>query len=692
MKARNIGNIYSVCLFMMVYAFLVLCGVESVYAEEQNKTMQGNSPDVLEIISEIELAGRKIDREINNLPSMIDQEHAKMLSALDKWANTELAKTLVESYEKVESELNATSLPENEGTFSFWWKTTGLSGKDAVEKMAKDFVNSFSPKLSEIVEEITIQINDQLEEVGERLLSQAEENIRRPFVEILKTRLPIYNTIPLPRTGEMIQKVLFDDVSDNFNRRLPVRGALGLGMVLTPFLMKKVLKKISVRLTKKVAGKVLGKFIPIIGWVLLVWEGMDMVTAKADFEDQLRQMYLEEYRNAFTVQSVWWEDQDGNTPSLRAALSTSFKDLLVRWENRCRAEVASRRDSAYVLAISPSAQTYMQDELKRGKSSEDLLEEMGELWSVFGVLTSQAPVENLKSIWIAAPDQKELRILSEVMGISLLEQYDMYGKYFLDGVHAIGVDNYLSSQAWRSLSVDWRVVTDKIKYIPGLSENRDAVEGLYVLICENVPWENLSTDLLAVVGRKGKLFKSIWNAVEPDIKKMERVMGDKTALDKIEESFKNSEEVSSSFLKAYSAEFWSIRSKEDIRDLIEITKFRMEKLKKPIELAMIEEQDRGDFLEVYRKAGSNGMELWEIYATKEAGPIGKDRARRSIAYLADGYPFEDLRDEKKLNAIIFYEKIPIVGKLLYLHRSFVPFVLIVIAVLFLLPLVRRAFL
>lgn len=148
MKARNIENIYSICLFMMVYAFLVLCGVESAYAEEQNKTMQGNSPDVLEIISEIELAGRKIDREINNLPSMIDQEHAKMLSALDKWANTELAKTLVQSYEKVELELNATSLPENEGTFSVWWKTTGLSGKDAVEKMAKDFVNSFEKMAS----------------------------------------------------------------------------------------------------------------------------------------------------------------------------------------------------------------------------------------------------------------------------------------------------------------------------------------------------------------------------------------------------------------------------------------------------------------------------------------------------------------------------------------------------------------
>lgn len=649
-------------------------------AAEQTAAEQAALSETAAVLSEIESAAKAAEEEIAQRPSQIDQEQEVVVTALDEWAKEELAKIVAESYGRAESALNATSLPDDEGSFAAWWENkAAVSGNEAIEELASGFVAASSAKLSEVTDETMALMNGSLDEKNRKSLVQAMENIRKPFAQIVQARLPIYETIPLPSALERAQVTLPGDTPRGFS----VVGTSG------SFLGEGVLKRLGARMVQKTTGKVLGKIAPLVSVVLSTSEGADVATAKANLEGRLRRMVLEEYKNGLTVQSLWWGDKDDGAPSTRTTMSGYVRAALERWEGVCRSEVASRRDSAYTLAVSESARRYVEDERKQGKNSEVLFEEMGRLWTVFGELTSEVPVEKLKRVLLAAPDQEELRKLSVALGSSLLDHYDMYGGYFLEGVHSLGVANYLSSDAWRSGSIDWRVVSDKIRKIPGLGERKDAVEGLYVLICEDAPWEGLTMDFMAAVGAKKDLFQAVWGAVKPDFKKVEHVLGNTNAQDNIERSVRDSAALAAAFLRSYSAEFWSKSSKDDVEDLMKIAAFRMETLKRPIESAVIAEQDRGDLLEAYRKTGVNGVELWDMYGTKEAGPQGRDRAKKSVAFLAAGYPFEDLKDGETLDAVIFYDRIPLVGKMLYPYRRFMPIVVLGLAALVMVSFLSR---
>ena len=668
MKAKSIRG-WSHALFPLICALFILSGGGHLYADGQNAAEQTPLSDVAATLSKIESAGSAAEEEAARLPSQVAQEREVVVKALDEWAKDELAKIVAESYARAESALNATSLPDPDDgeSFAVWWENKpASSGNETIEELASGFVAASSVKLSGVTDETAAKINGSLDEQGRKLLLQAMENVRRPFAQVVQARLPIYETIPLPSALERAQVALSGDAA----REFAAVGAKG------SFLGEDVLRRFGARTVQKTTGRVLGKIAPLVSVVRSTSAGADAATAKANLEGQLRRMVLEEYRGGFTAQSLWSGDKDDAAPSVRTTMSGYVGDALESWDRICRSEIASLRDSAYTLAVSESARRYIEDERKQGKNSEVLFEEMGRLWEVFGELTSKVPVEKLKSVLLAAPDREELRKLSVALGASLLNHYDMYGGYFLEGVHSLGVANYLSSDAWRSGTVDWRIVSDKIRKIPGLSDRKDAVEGLYVLIREDAPWEGLTTDVMAAVGTQKDLFRAVWGAVKPDIEKTAHILGDANARDNVERSLKSSAALTAAFLKSSSAEFWSKSPKGDLDDLMKIAMFRMETLKRPIESAVVAEQDRGGLLEAYRKVGVNGVELWDIYATKEAGPQGRDRAKQSIAFLAAGYPFEDLKDGKTLDAVIFYDKIPVVGKMLYPHRRFMPMALL----------------
>ncbi len=691
MRAKGIRG-WSRAFLLLVCALFILGLGGHFYAEGQNAAEQTTAEqtaaeqtaaeqtaaertarsETAAVLSEIESATKAAEEEIAQLPSQIDQEHEVVVTALDEWAKEELAKIAAEACAKAESALSATSLPDDDGVFAVWWENRAEApGNETIEELAIGFVAASSVKLSEVADETMAQVNGSLDEKGRKSLLQAMENVRKPFAQVVQARLPIYETVPLPSAMERAQVILPGDTPQGFT----VVGTSG------SFLGEGVLKRLGARMVQKTTGKALGKIAPLVSVVLSTSEGADAATAKANLEGQLRRMVLEEYKDGFTAQSLWWGDKDDVAPSTRAAMSGYVRAALESWEGVCRSEVASRRDSACTLTVSESARQYMEDERKQGKNSEALFEEMGRLWTVFGEVVSKLPVEKLKCVLLAAPDQEELRKLSVALGSSLLDHYDMYGGYFLEGIHSLGVANYLSSDTWRSDSIDWRVVSDKIREIPGLSEQKDAVEGLYVLIGEDVPLEGLTADFMAATGAKQDLFQTVWGAVKPDIKKTAHVMVDTNAQGNIELCVKSSAVLAEAFLKSYSAEFWSKSSKNDIGDLMKIAEFRMEKLKRPIESAVIAEQDKGDLLEAYRKTGVNGVELWDIYGTKEAGSQGKDRAKRSVAFLAAGYPFEDLKDGKKLETVAFYDKIPLVGKMIYPYRRFTLIALLGVAIL-----------
>lgn len=617
------------------------------------------------LLLEIEVAAKTAEEEIAKLPSLVDDERSKIKNALDQWASSLLPKIVEKNYIEVERALEGTSLPQEEGAFSVWWKQTkaGAGSQEDLKKLVELFFDNLRPRLSTVSEGLQKEIVDSLEEETRTLIRDSMERIRQPFLGILKQRLPVYNTIPIPNTDRAALAFAASgkqvDLSEG---AIPLKGIVGVALVL---LGRRIITRIMRFLVIKIAGKVLSKLLPVIGWLLLAVEVYDMTGAKDRLEEEMRRSFLEEYKAEVTAESLWWKGDDGSGPSMRDELVRNIESLLTNWERICRAEADSMIQSAYILSFSDEVREYVSEEISEGAEFDSVLQKMTILWDVFGQLLAQGKVQVFESMLMAAPDRGDLRLLAKTMGHKLPEIYNQYGKDFLQAVTKIGVQNYLSSEGWSGGDIDWHLLNENLLFLPDLRDNRAAATGLLTLVQEKAPIRGLSPEGLATISAQKKLFKKIWPILEPDMEKTVLLLGHKKSALYISESVELYPAAAEAFLKNYGVEFWNAWTRDDILDLLQITEIRAANSGKPHDTALIHPEDRAEFINIYRKAGKAGIELWDFYAVEGTGGVGKNLARQSVACLADGYPLEDLKEKDRLEFAMMCRKIPFAGKFFY---------------------------
>ena len=637
------------------------------------------------MLLEIEVAAKTAGSEIEKLPSLVEDERSRIKNALDKWAGSELPKIVEANYLEVEKALAESGLPREEGAFSVWWKQTkaGAGSRDDLKKLVELFFKDLQPRLSSVSEGFQKAILESLEEEAGIQLGESMERVRRPFIGILKQRLPVYNTIPIPNTDRAALSFSAAEKRGGLSEgSIPLKGLVGVALVL---LGRRIMTRIMKFMVMKIAGKVLAKLVPVIGWILLAFEVYDLAGARDQLEEEMRRSFMEEYKAEISAESVWWKGDDGGGLSMREEIDRNMGSLLKSWERICRSEADSMIQSAQILSFSEEVREYVSKQLEDGAEFEPVLQKMSIMWDVFGKLLAQGQVPLFESMLIAAPDRNDLRLLAKSLGPRLLPFYEKYGADYLQAVSKIGVYNYLSAEEWSSGAIDWHILNENLLSMPDLTDNRDASAGLLALVMEGAYVKGVSPDALASIGARRDLFNKIWKTVKPDVAKTAALLENKRATANVAEGLELYPESTAVFLKTYNPEFWSAWSRDDIIDLMRITEYRAAAYGKQRDAVLVAPEDRGELISLYRQGGRQAVSLWDTYATEDSGMLGKNMARRSIACLVDGYDYEELKDKERLEFAVMCRKIPIMGKFFYdnfKNLGFLPRLLVVAAGLF----------
>ena len=634
------------------------------------------------MLLEIEVAAKTAGSEIEKLPSLVEDERSRIKNALDKWASSELPKIVEANYLEVERALAASSLPKEEGAFSVWWKQTkaGAGSRDDLKNLVELFFKDLQPRLSSASESFQMAILESLEEEAGLQLGESMERVRRPFIGILKQRLPVYNTIPIPNTDRAALSFSSAEKKGTLSEgSIPLKGLVGVALVL---LGRRIMTRIMKFMVMKIAGKVLAKLVPIIGWLLLAFEVYDLAGARDQLEEEMRKSFLEEYKAEISAESVWWKGDDGGGLSMREEIDRNIGSLLKSWERICRSEADSMIQSAQILSFSEEVRNYVSQQLDEGAEFEPVLQKMSIMWDVFGKLLAGGQVQMFESMLVTAPDRNDLRLLAKSMGPKLLPFYEKFGADYLQAVSKIGVYNYLASEEWTGAGIDWHILNESLLSLPDLTDNRDAASGLLALALEGVAVKGVSPEALAAIGARRDLFGKIWKILKPDVAKTAALLENKKAMANVAEGLELYPETTAVFLKTYNPEFWSAWTRDDVIDLMRITEFRAASYGKPRDLALPAPEDRGELISLYRQGGRQAISLWDVYATEDSGMMGKNLARRSIACLVDGYDYEELKDKEMLEFAVMCRKIPIMGKFFYdnfKNLGFLPRLIVVAA-------------
>ena len=591
---------------------------------------------------EIEVASRVAEEELGKLPSLVQSERTKIANELNQWANTDLRRIIDQHYLEVEKALAETTLPEDHSSVGIWWKQVkaGVFLNEEIEEVVALFVKRAGPRLSTVHEEFQRTLLESLEQRSQTLLRRSMEEIRTPFVATVKDRLPLYNAIPVPNTERAALSIALSGEQSDRGRLSSGMAVIG-GVVLT-VLGRKLVQKMMHLAVVKIGGKVLSRMIPIIGVGLLLYEGIQMGQAKEAFEEELRKSFFTEYTADVTVESVWNASPDGTLPSMKQEMERNINTLLSDWERICRSEAVSMIHSAQVLASSEHVRNYVSGELEKGADFQLLLQKINALWDAFGQSLALEPVEFFESILIDSPDRNDLRLLSRDPGSRFIELYKEWGAEFLKAVNKIGVENYVSTE-WKTSDVNWSVLNRSLDFLPDISGNRNAARGLLFLIQEGVPLDGFSPDLMAKIAVKKDVFLKVWQALTPDARKLAVIFESGRPLVILEPSLIAFPEACSLFLRDYGVEFWTSWSSDDIFDLLRISEIRGKNSGK-LRAASVLPEERADLLEIYRRSGERGIILWDIHTKEPTGEIGRKLARQSIACMAEGYPFEDMKD------------------------------------------------
>ncbi len=270
------------CLFLTML-FILVPGRQALSSSNVGDQEKANM--LAQMLLEIEVAARTAEAEIEKLPSIVDAERSRIKNALDTWARNDLTKIVEKNYSDIEKALAATKLPLEEGTFSIWWKQTkaGAGSNEDLEKLVELFFSNLQPRLSSVSESFQREILESLESETQVHLQESMERIREPFLGILKQRLPVYNTIPIPNTERASMAFSSSGKKNGFPRgSIPIKGLVGIAFVV---LGKRIINRIMKFLVMKIIGKSAFKNSSCSGLFLLAFEVYDMAGARDRLEE-----------------------------------------------------------------------------------------------------------------------------------------------------------------------------------------------------------------------------------------------------------------------------------------------------------------------------------------------------------------------------------------------------------------------
>lgn len=598
-------------------------------------------------------------REIAQSPSRVAGELARVMAGMDRLFQEQVQERFDAHYKKVEQYLQTVSLPEDVGSLEVAWQQAkaGVYDSGDLEALVNSFVRRTQTAFEPLREDLAGDIDRLITGTLADELKQAQDNIRAPFQEIAARYFPAWdvpylNAPPLP-TPPGLQR------EGRSSLLGPTIGLVGLLVILR----RKVISTIISRAIAKIFGKtsaamVSGPLAVIAGGLLLGYEIWNATQAKADLENALRTQFLSTYKEEFSPATIWNQPVEEGEPSTRQQLEQQVSASLRTWSEHCRKEVERMLDAARVFALSPSVQNYIAEQTQTGRHTQEIVEDMHLVGEVFGPeIIVQAPIGNLLTMLVHAPDRQELARLARELDSWLLQEYTEHGREVLVAAHLLGVPTFLEVvQAGKKL--DWSDVRAVFERYPrDLSE--PARRGLVLALQEQTAPSGVAPATLETIARHQSLFRLVAPLVVPDTEKLFRLFGSLSVVELVDQTLQKNAEAAQAFLSQ-----WSVRTWERYRDparfdaLLSVAAYRLTERRQAADAFAREIGERDELTPVFVDVGLCGVQLWDAYVGTAAGQHQRQEADEAIRFYKAGYPCDALLTREGLQQARFYDFLP----------------------------------
>ena len=587
-------------------------------------------------------------REIDQSPALVRREVSRIMTTLDSLFQKQIQERFNEHYEEVKQSLSTVSLPEDVSSLEVTWKQwKGVYDSSDLDALLKDFVHRAQTTLEPHREDLARYIDSQLKETLPAELEQAQNTIRARFQKIIVRHFSVWDVpyLHAPRVPELPQ-VLAKDYLPNVGRLTP-----GLAGLLLISLRRQIVKMVSL----KMAGKAASKFIPVVGFLALLYEGWTIAQAKADLERELRTQFFSTYQEEFSPTTIWNQPVEEGKPSARQQIERQVSTFLQAWSEHCREEVERMLDAAHVFYLSPNAQSYISEQTGKGRNTQEIIENMHLVGDVFGPdIIIQAPLGDLLTMIVNAPDKQELSHLASELDTWLLQEYEKRGKEVLVAANRLGVSTFLEVVRGGE-KLDWYDVHEVFQQYPRDLSKR-ARRGLVLALSEQVATPGIAPATLENIARHEKLFQIV-APVRPDTEKLFGLFSRPSVVDIVDRAYQKNAEVAQAFLNQWDVRTWErYRARDRFNDLLAVADYRLREWKQTAHAFASEISERDNLTPIFADAGLCGVRLWDTYAGPTVGRHQRKVAENAISLSKEKYPCDVLQTPEGLSEIQLYHR------------------------------------
>lgn len=671
---------------------LTLLLVFSLSSPVHAQTPSEAEPNVEDLLISANSKKALAAREIAQSPNRVAGELARVMAGMDRLFQEQVQERFDAHYKKVEQSLQTVSLPEDVGSLEVVWQQAkaGVYDSSDLDALLEGFIRRAQTTLEPQQEELAGHIDSQFKETLTAELKQAQDTIRAPFQEVLAGYFPAWdvpylNPPPVPK---------LPGLQEEDRTHVPgsvVVGFAGLGVyggiVFSKGILTKAVPKIAAMTTwlrRKILGKVAAQVVRTgakaaraaaagggptptgiaLGTIMTIWtiwgayDAWNATQAKADLENALRTQFLSTYKEEFSPVTIWNQPVEEGEPSTRQQLEQQVSASLHTWSEHCRKEVERMLDAARVFALSPNVQNYIAEQTQTGRHTQEIVEDMHLVGEVFGPeIIVQAPIGNLLTMLVHAPDRQELARLARELDSWLLQEYTEHGREVLVAAHLLGVPTFLEVvQAGKKL--DWSDVRAMFERYPrDLSE--PARRGLVLALQEQTAPSGVAPTTLETIARHQSLFRLVAPLVVPDTEKLFRLFGSLSVVELVDQALQKNAEAAQAFLSQ-----WSVRTWERYRDparfdaLLSVAAYRLTERRQAADAFAREIGERDELTPVFVDVGLCGVQLWDAYVGTASGQHQRQEADEAIRFYKAGYPCDALLTREGLQQARFDDFLP----------------------------------
>ncbi len=561
--------------------------------------------------------------------------------------------------------------------------------------MITDFMNNAQAAIQDSVRALEDEIRDDFNTEFLKNIDSAKGNIYALYESTLSQLLGkelVANAFYAPSLQPVLEKFFPQAENETASSSSPFTLAIGIGMIMTP-LIRRVMTRVGVTATAKIGGKLLARVLPVLGWALLVWEGVSIYYAKTNFEEELRKNFFAEYKQSLTAETIWTEEGVADDSSFEKTTQDLVKNFCAEVEAQCRNTAVALTEVADVIKQNPILLESVKNKRDDGIDPTSIYDTMKQLYSVFKENFASADsldnLQRLEQIYNRIPFdfRGPFTRLADVAGPELIALFSKDRTAFdtvITKAQLIGVDHYLQHRSDAD-KMDSALFTNTFTpYASFIATDKDACDGVFLLVNSGLQATGWQQEALRRVATHAEVFTAISTRMRDNYDKLAEIFQSERRLVAFLAAYGKEPALSVTAIQSQPIAFWDAGDADEIEKTLSLAAYLEQTWdvspEEAVDTAVNDTKLRG----IYEEHGAEGIDIWRRFAGKDSGAQQEKNAESAIRLVSRGFEADKLMTVGNVRSAERLDKIPL-GLFLFNTAgpmlSFVFFVLIILIII-----------